>query len=178
MTIAYHGSASLFDRFDPAHILEGDGKYKFGVGAYLTSRYETAALYAGKTGSKVKYVYTVEIPDMTDGNHLVSRLPVNPAIIERAEEKLGVPIPAEACTCGKFFRKWIGNTLIGFGKTIKQRTGSASLEAEKAASAFLPTVGVILLVWPTAQTKPEAGNNYALLDDSAVKILQVDKIED
>ena len=54
MTIAYHGSASLFDRFDPAHILEGDGKYKFGVGAYLTSRYETAALYAGKTGSKVR----------------------------------------------------------------------------------------------------------------------------
>ena len=115
---------------------------------------------------------------MTDGNHLVSRLPVNPAIIERAEEKLGVPIPAEACTCGKFFRKWIGNTLIGFGKTIKQRTGSASLEAEKAASAFLPTIGVILLVWPTAQTKPEAGNNYALLDYSAFKILQVDKIED
>ena len=177
-TIAYHGSASLFDHFDPAHILEGDGKYKFGVGAYLTSRYETAALYAGKTGSKVRYVYTVEIPDMTDGNHLVSRLPVNPAIIERAEEKLGVPIPAEACTCGKFFRKYIGNTLIGFGKTIKQRTGSASLEAEKAASAFLPTVGVILLVWPTAQTKPEAGNNYALLDYSAFKILKVDKIED
>lgn len=177
-TIAYHGSASLFDRFDPAHILEGDGKYKFGVGAYLTSRYETAALYAGKTGSKVRYVYTVEIPDMTDGNHLVSRLPVNPAIIERAEEKLGVPIPAEACTCGKFFRKWIGNTLIGFGKTIKQRTGSASLEAEKAASAFLPTIGVILLVWPTAQTKPEAGNNYALLDYSAFRILKVDKIED
>lgn len=178
MTIAYHGSAALFSQFDPSHLLEGDGKFKFGVGAYLTSRYETAALYAGKTGSKVRYVYTVEIPDMTDGNHLVSRLPVNPAIIKRTEEKLGEPIPAEACGCGKFFRKYIGNTLIGFGKTVKQRTGSASLEAEKAASAFLPTIGVILLVWPTAQTKPEAGNNYALLDYSAFKILKVDKIED
>lgn len=178
MTIAYHGSASLFDRFDPSHLLEGDGKFKFGVGAYLTSRFETAALYAGKTGSRDKYVYTVEIPDMTDGNHLVSRLPVHPAIVRRAEERLGTSIPAEACTCGKFFRKWIGNTLIGFGKTVKQRTGSASLEAEKAASAFLPTIGVVLLVWPTAQTKPEAGNNYALLDYSAFKILKVDKIED
>ena len=116
-TIAYHGSASLFDHFDPAHILEGDGKYKFGVGAYLTSRYETAALYAGKTGSRDKYVYTVEIPDMTDDNHLVSRLPVHPAIVRKAEERLGMSIPAEACASGKFFRKWIGNTLIGFGKT-------------------------------------------------------------
>lgn len=26
----------------------------------------TAALYAGKTGSKVRYVYTVEIPDLMD----------------------------------------------------------------------------------------------------------------
>ncbi|MBQ2486688.1 MAG: hypothetical protein II518_06485, partial [Candidatus Methanomethylophilus sp.] len=74
--------------------------------------------------------------------------------------------------------KWIGNTLIGFGNTVKQRTGSASLEAEKAASAFLPTIGVVLLVWPTAQTKPDAGNNYALLDYSAFRILKLDKIED
>ena len=167
MAIAYHGTAALFSQFDPSHLLEGDGKFKFGVGAYLTSRYETAALYAGKTGSKVRYVYTVEIPDMTDDNHLVSRLPVNPAIVKMAEEKLGETIPVE-----------VGNTLIGFGKTLKQRTGSASLEAEKAASKFLPTIGVVLLVWPTAQTKPEAGNNYALMDYSAVKILKVDKIEE
>ena len=178
MAIAYHGSAALFDRFDPSHLLEGEGNFKFGVGAYLTSRYETAVLYSGKTGSKVRYVYTVEIPELTEDNHLVSRLPVNPAIVIRAEEKLGEPIPAEACVRGKFFRKYIGNRLIGFGNTLKQRIGSASLEAEKAASAFLPAIGVILLVWPTSQTKPEAGNNYALMDYSAFKILKVDKIEE
>ena len=61
MAIAFHGTAALFSQFDPSHLLEGDGKFKFGVGAYLTSRYETAALYAGKTGSKVRYVYTVEV---------------------------------------------------------------------------------------------------------------------
>ena len=178
MAIAYHGTAALFSQFDPSHLLEGDGKFKFGVGAYLTSRYETAALYAGKTGSKVRYVYTVEIPDMTDDNHLVSRLPVNPAIVKRAEEKLGESIPTEACKCGKFFRKYIGNTLIGFGQTLKQRTGSASLEAEKAASAFLPTIGVILLVWPTSQNQPDGDKNFALMDYSAFRIIKVDRIEE
>ena len=49
MATAYHGSSALFDRFDPSHLLEGDGKFKFGVGAYLTSRYTTAAHYSGAT---------------------------------------------------------------------------------------------------------------------------------
>jgi hypothetical protein len=176
MAIAYHGSAALFKEFDPAHLLEGDGKFKFGVGAYLTSRYTTAAHYSGASGLPDHYVYTVDIPDLTEDNHLVSRLPVNPAIVHRTEEKLGMSVPAEACTCGKFFRKWLGNHLIGNAGTVKKMTGSASLEAEKAASAFLPTIGVVLLVWPTAQTKPEAGNNYALLDYGEFHIIKVDKV--
>lgn len=177
MAFAYHGSAALFSRFDPTHILEGDGKFKFGVGAYLTSRYTTAAHYSGASGNPDHYVYTVDIPDLTEVNHLTSLKPVHPDIVAKAEKLLGESIPQEACECGKFFRKYIGNTLIGTGKTLKQRIGSASLEAEKAASAFLPRIGVILLVWPTAQTKPEAGNNYALLDYDAFRILQVDKVE-
>lgn len=56
---------------------------------------------------------------------------------------------------GKFFRKWLGNHLTGNTGTVKKMTGSAGLEAEKAASAFLPTIGVVLLAWPTVQTKPE-----------------------
>ena len=137
MAIAYHGSAALFNRFDPSHLLEGDGKFKFGVGAYLTSSYATAAHYSGVSGSLDKYVYTVEIPDMTEDNYLHSLRPVHPSIIAKAEAKLGVSIPEEACQRGKFFRKFIGNTLIGFGNTIKRKTGSASLEAEKAASASI-----------------------------------------
>ena len=27
MAIEYHGSAALFNRFDPSHLLEGDGKF-------------------------------------------------------------------------------------------------------------------------------------------------------
>ena len=138
MAIAYHGSAALFREFDPTHLLEGDGKFKFGVGAYLTSRYTTAAHYSGATGSADHYVYTVEIPDLMEENHLTSLAPVAPAIIARAEAKLGEKVPADACVSGKFFRKWLGNRLIGNLGTVKKMTGSASLEAEKAASAFLP----------------------------------------
>ena len=177
MAIAYHGSAALFNRFDPTHLLEGDGKFKFGVEAYLTSRYSTAAHYSGASGNPEHYVYTVDIPDLTEVNHLISLKTVHPDIVAKAEQLLGKAIPKEACESGKFFRKYIGNTLIGFGETLKQRIGSASLEAEKAASEFLPKIGVVLLVWPTAQTKPEAGNNYALLDYEVFRILQVDKVE-
>ena len=177
MAIAYHGSAALYSRFDPTHLLEGDGKFKFGVGAYLTSSYATAAHYSGVSRKPDKYVYTVEIPDMTGDNYLHSLRPVHPSIIARAEAKLGVAIPEEARQRGKFFRKFIGNTLIGFGNTIKQKTGSASLEAEKAVSAFLPKIGVVLLVWPHAQNKPDGDNNYALLDYDAFHIIQVDKVK-
>ena len=162
MATAYHGSSALFDRFDPSHLLGGDGKFKFGVGAYLTSRYTTAAHYSGATSSPDHYVYTVQIPDLTPDNHLRSLSPVHPDILRRISERLGVEIPAEAATSGKFFRKWLGNLLSGNAGTVKKMIGSASLEAEKAASAFLPTVGVVLLAWPTAQTKPEAARRHPI----------------
>lgn len=146
------------------------------MGAYLTSRYTTAAHYSGATSSPDHYVYTVQIPDLTPDNHLRSLSPVHPDILRRVSERLGVEIPAEAATSGKFFRKWLGNLLSGNTGTVKKMTGSASLEAEKAASTFLPTVGVVLLAWPTAQTKPEAGDNYALMDYGAFRILQVDRV--
>ena len=177
MAIAFHGSAALFSEFDPSHLLEGDGKFKFGVGAYLTSRYTTAAHYSGATSSPDHYVYTVEIPDLKEDNHLRSLAPVHPVILRRVSEKLGAEIPAEAAASGKFFRKWLGNFLAGNTGTVKKMIGAASLEAEKAASAFLPTVGVVLLAWPTAQTKPEAGDNYALMDYSAFHIIQVDRVQ-
>ncbi len=47
MAIFYHGSAALFDRFDLTHVLEGDGKVKFGYGIYLTSSFKSAAHYSG-----------------------------------------------------------------------------------------------------------------------------------
>lgn len=40
----YHGSATLFNRFDLSHILEGDGKVKFEYGVYLTSSFKSCSI--------------------------------------------------------------------------------------------------------------------------------------
>lgn len=46
MAIMYHGSSQLFEQFDLSHVLEGDGKVKFGYGVYLTTHFESAAHYS------------------------------------------------------------------------------------------------------------------------------------
>lgn len=71
MLTFYHGSPMLFSKFDLAHILEGDGKVKFGYGVYLTSSFSSAAHYSGANrNATTHYVYTVEVPDLTDDNHI------------------------------------------------------------------------------------------------------------
>lgn len=75
MEIFYHGTSVLFKKFDIAHALEGDGKAKFDFGTYVTESYTSAAHYAynkKRPENKDYYVYTLEIPDMTDDNHLFS----------------------------------------------------------------------------------------------------------
>ena len=52
--IVYHGTTSKFDYFDLAHLGEGEGKSKFGLGHYTSSVYDTAALYAGKCKGETK----------------------------------------------------------------------------------------------------------------------------
>ena len=175
MEVFYHGTCRLFDSFDPNRLGSGEGKSKFGHGIYITSSYETAALYASKVakchGSDCKYVYTLEVPDLTDNNHVFSCKPVNPIVAERLQTALGETIPEEAKSLGKFFRKYIGNVLIGNRKTIKQMTGSASSEAEDAVTKFLNENDVIFLAWPQAQTKPDGDTNRAVLNAECIKIL-------
>ena len=77
MTTYYHGTTALFDHFDISHLFEGDGKCKFGVGIYATSVYRTAVVYAKKGKGDTPYVYTIEVPDLTDENHIVSAKPVH-----------------------------------------------------------------------------------------------------
>lgn len=40
MTTFYHGSSALFDKFDLAHVLEVDGKVKFGYGVSNKNIYQ------------------------------------------------------------------------------------------------------------------------------------------
>ena len=175
--IVYHGTTSKFDHFDLAHLGEGEGKSKFGVGYYASSVYDTAALYAGKCKGETKYVYTLEVPELTDSNHIVSAKPPHQVIIEKVEEQLG-QIPDEAKSSGKSFRKYIGNLIIGNKGTVKKMIGSLSVEGEIKVSRFLYEIGVLYLVWAQSQATPDNGKiNVAILDDSIITIKKIETVE-
>ena len=129
--IFYHGSSVLFPKFDLSHALEGDGKVKFGYGVYLTSSFKSAAHYSETKSSPATshYVYPVEIPDLTDDNHIDFKRPVHPEIIKRAEQELGYTIPEKITLDGKDFRKYLA----------KQLGGSSDIQSEKLASEYLNT---------------------------------------
>ena len=168
MEIFYHGSPVLFSEFDLAHALEGDGKVKFGYGVYVTSHYRSAAHYAGANPAAQQfYVYTVEVPDIKENNHITFKQQVNPVIVHRSEEKLGEAIPEKITQDGKDFRKYLA----------KKLTGKVDLEGEKAASAFLLSVGVEFITWPYNWKNPSLGTNRAVLDDGKVKIVRVDQVQ-
>ena len=171
MIICYHGSPTLFDKFDSDKTGDGTG-IKYGAGVNLSETEATAVHYSQPRYQPITedhYLYTVEIPELNEDNHLVSAKPVHPAIIKRAETKLGHTIPQEMTQQGKEFRKWIGMALTNSKKV--------SLESEKAAAAFLDSIGVICNVWPQAQSKPDGLKNYAVFDAKKVHILKVEHIE-
>lgn len=175
--ILYHGTTSKFDHFDLTHLGEGEGKSKFGVGHYASTVYATAALYAGKCKGQTKYVYTLDTPDLTDSNHIVSAKSPHKTIIERAEARVG-QIPDEVKCSGKSFRKYIGNLLLGNKGTVKKMIGSLSIEGEIKVSKFLYEIGVLYLVWAHSQAKPDNGEfNVAILDDSIINIKKIEEVE-
>ena len=175
--IVYHGTTKKFDHFDLAHLGEGEGKSKFGVGHYASSVFETAALYAGKCEGETRYVYTLEVPDLTDTNHIVSAKPPHQVIIEKVEEQIG-QIPDEAKGLGKHFRKYVGNLLLGNKGTVKKMMGSLSTEGEIKVSKFLYEIGVLYLVWAHSQSNPDNGKiNVAILDDSIIAIKKIEEVE-
>lgn len=166
--IYYHGSSQLFEQFDLAHALEGDGKVKFGYGVYVTSSYASAAHYAGKSQhSGHYYVYTVEVPSLDGENFIALKQPVAASIVVKAQERLGVTIPEKKLLDGKDFRKYLA----------KKLTGKVDIEGEKAASAFLLSIGVDYIEWPFSWGKPDGDKNRAVLDDKAVHIIKVEEVE-
>lgn len=168
MAIFYHGSSVLFHRFDLSHVLEGDGKVKFGYGVYLTSNFKSAAHYSGanKTAT-THFVYTIEVPELTEDNHIDFKKSVHPDIIKRAELKLGAPVPQKITLDGKDFRKYLAKVL----------GGGSDVRSEKLASEFLNCIGVEFITWPYSWKNPALGLNVAVLDDKKVKILKVHQVE-
>jgi hypothetical protein len=177
----YHGTCNLFDKFSLSFLGSGEGKSKFGQGIYITSSYKTAALYAAKAakanGKKCYYVYTVEVPVLTENNHIFSCKPVNQEVINRVEKEIGQTIPEEVKSAGKLFRKYLGNLLTGQLGTIKKMMGKADSVAEKAVSQFLNSVDIVYLAWPQSQTKPEGDTNRAVLNEEDIRIIKIEQVE-
>ena len=171
MITCYHGSSEFFKKFDLSKAGDGTG-IKFGFGVYLTESEASAVHYSQPRYHPLTedhYLYTVEIPELTDDNHLVSAKPVPETIVKRVEAKLGQAIPQEKAQIGKEFRKWLGLTLTNSEKVC--------LESEKAAAEFLDSIGVFFNVWPQAQGKPDGLKNYAVFDAKKVHIVKVEHIE-
>ena len=166
----YHGSPRLFDHFELTNAGESTG-IKYGYGVSLTEVEKSAVHYSQPRYMDVQpkhYLYTVEIPELTETNHLVSANPVPDAIVTLVEQKLGVNAPEEVKEAGKIFRKWIGCTLTGAKK--------ADYEEEKQAAELLDSIGVIYNVWPTAQTKPDGPKNFAVFNPKNIRIVKVEEI--
>ena len=177
----YHGSCHLFDKFSLSFLGSGEGKSKFGHGIYITSSYKTAVLYASKAakanGKECCYVYTIEVPILNNDNHIFSCKAVNPSVVDRVEKVIGEAIPDEVKSAGKYFRKYLGNLLIGQRTTVKKMMAKADATAENAVSQFLNSVGVIYLAWPQSQAKPDGESNRALLNEKEIKILKIEQVE-
>ena len=177
----YHGTCYLFGKFSLSFLGSGEGKSKFGHGIYITSSYKTAALYASKAakanGKECCYVYTIEVPMLNNDNHIFSCKAVNASVVDRIEKVIGEAIPDEVKRAGKYFRKYLGNLLIGQRATVKQMMAKADATAENAVSQFLNSVGVIYLAWPQSQTKPDGETNRALLNAKEIKILKIEQVE-
>ena len=177
----YHGTCNLFDKFSLSFLGSREGKSKFGQGIYITSSYKTAALYAAKAakanGKKCYYVYTVEVPVLTENNHIFSCKPVNQEVINRVEKEIGQTIPEEVKSAGKLFRKYLGNLLTGQLGTIKKMMGKADSVAEKTVSQFLNSVDIVYLAWPQSQTKPEGDTNRAVLNEEDIRIIKIEQVE-
>lgn len=179
--ILYHGSCYLFDKFSLEFLGSGEGKSKFGHGIYITSSYKTAALYAAKAakanGKDSCYVYTVEVPLLTEDNHIFSCKPVNADVAQLAEKAIGEAIPDEVKSAGKLFRKYLGNLLTGQRSTIKKMMSKADSTAESAVAEFLNKIDVVYLAWPQSQTKPDGDTNRAVLNENDIRIVKVEQVD-
>jgi hypothetical protein len=169
--IYFHGSPSLFDRFSLDKSGEGTG-IKFGYGIYLTEVEASAVHYSQPRNLDLTpehYLYSVNIPELTSDNHLVSARPVDKHIISRVEQELHISVPTEMTKAGKDFRKFVGCFLTGNKKS--------GFEEERRAAEFFDRIGVLYNVWPTAQTVPDGPKNICVFNPAHITIVKTEQIE-
>ncbi len=177
MALFFHGtSAEPFDRFDLSHVLEGDGKVKFGYGIYLTSRFETAAHYSFKEGARVNYVYTVQTAALTEDNSIGFKEKVSMPLVDRLEDFIREPIPQEAIKDGGSLRKYLAKRLLELGSSSKVKCARTTLLGEQRASELLSKVGIVALTWPVNWVNPSSGLNCAILNPEDAVIVKIESV--
>lgn len=173
MEIYYHGSSNKFHQFDMEYLLKGNARMRFGAGFYLSNRYRRAAHYSCKGGNATEFfVYTVEIPDLTDDNCIEYVNPVSPSIIHRAGEKLGGLIPQEYTSKGDDFRKYIIRKLTG--KKASEKIVPAD---EMVAADFLVKIGVYFNKVPFIWTKPDEHYDIIVMEPKVIRIQKLEKVD-
>ena len=192
----YHGSSVLFDSFSLEYLAAASG-VKFGVGVYLSEAFDTAAHYSEPRHGSAEhhYVYTVEVPMLTEENCLpYYGVPIPRGIIERVEAALEESLPdiikgsgrdadGKGVSLGKFLRKYIAHRSSGVPKesltTEAQIDASTTIDAEVQASKLLLEIGVLFIEWPHGgwAKYPNCKKNIAVLDPSLVKIVQVEEVD-
>lgn len=161
--VLYHGSDKQFGRFELSCALTGNRKVKFGYGIYLSSYFRSAAHYSYREYKAQRYVYEVEIPELDDDNSIDFKLKVSDSIIGRAKDRLCRDIPDKAKSNGKCFRLFLASH---FG-------GDNDIEAERKASEFLYSIGVIGIRWPYCWRNPALGFNVAIFNAESIRIRKI-----
>lgn len=165
--VLYHGSDKQFERFELSCALTGNRKVKFGYGIYLSSYFRSAAHYSYREYKAQRYVYEVEIPELDDDNSIDFKLKVSDSIIERAKERLNRDIPIKAMDDGKCFRLFIASLFKDDG----------AIEAERNASLFLDSIGVIGIRWPYCWKNPALGFNVAVFNAEYIRIRNLFEVQ-
>lgn len=173
MQTLYHGTSNIFHQFEKEFLLKGNNRMRFGAGFYLSVRYKRAAHYSCKGGDSTDfYVYTVEIPELTDDNSIKYVHPVSPSIVKRAEEQLGECIPKENTITGDDFRKYIARKLTG-----KKEKAKITPADEMVAADFLVSIGVIFNKVPFIWGKPDEHYDIIVMKPDVMHILKIEQID-
>ena len=168
MGVFYHGAHSLFEKFTKS--CAGSQGFKCGYGVYVTSVYSFAAQCTNDTNGD-HYVYTVEIPEKTETNHIAYKRPVHKNVVQAVRQALGIVLsPVETGDGWKFIEALEKHFREG-RKTVTVK------DAKKVAEALL-AAGVELIEWPYVWTDYSQGVNMTVLDAAKVKIKSVEKVHD
>ena len=174
----FHGSPHMFDKFDMNKVGTGEGAQAYGRGLYFAERPEVASAYKG-SGS----LYKTDLPDqhiprMIDWDKPLSS---QSAEVKQALGKINNPLVQEALA-----RDWTGHKLVttlqqalsrqepipGMPAGVTRTTSGPEETRQLLLKAGIPGVKYLDA---GSRGSGTGTRNYAVFDDSLVKILETMK---